>query len=112
MAEGTNSGTEVPVSDVALSEADIAIIVDRVTRNLQPPAAGGTSMCPASSEGERDTVVDSCAIVRVWEGLLCKAVRALVTFGLCSSVRMDSRYSGVYIAVHHWGDLVFAKGEQ
>ena len=139
MAEGTNSGTEVPVSDAVvgtevrvsgadtgvvgpvraavttastLSEADIAIIVDRVTRNLQPPAASGTSMCPASSEGERDTVVDSCAIVRVWEGLLCKAARALVTFGLCGSVRMDSRYSGVYIVVHHWGDLVFAKGEQ
>ena len=93
MAEGTNSGTEVPVSDAVvgtevrvsgadtgvvgpvraavttastLSEADIAIIVHRVTRNLQPPAASGTSMCPASLEGERDTVVDSlcyCACV-------------------------------------------------
>ena len=79
MAEGTNTGTEVPVSNAVtetevrvsgtdtgavvpvraavttattLSKADIAIIVDRVTRNLQPPAAGGTPVCPASSEGE------------------------------------------------------------
>ena len=49
-----------------LSEADIAIIVDRVTKNLQQPTAGGTSVCP-SSEGEGDTV----AIVCMWEGLLC-----------------------------------------
>ena len=94
MAEGSSSGTEVPVSDAVtgtevrvsgadtgavvpvraavttastLSEADIAIIVDRVTRNLQPPTAGGTSVCPTSSEGERDTV----AIVCMWEGLPC-----------------------------------------
>ena len=85
MAEGTSTGTEVPVSNVVtetevrisgadagavvpvraapvttattLSEADIAIIVDRVTRNLQPSVAGGTPVCPATSEGEGDTVV-------------------------------------------------------
>lgn len=92
MAEGSSSGTEVPVSDAVtetevrvsgadtgavvraavttastLSETDIAIIVDRVTRNLQPPTAGGTAVCPTSSEGEGDTV----AIVCMWEGLLC-----------------------------------------
>ena len=45
--------------------------------------------------------------------LLCVCGKgALVTFGLCGSVKMDSRYSGVYIVVRHWGDLVFAKGEQ
>ena len=84
MAEGTNTGTEVPVSNAVtetevrvsgadtgavvpvraavtsattLSEADIANIVDRVTRNLQPSVAGGTPVGPASSEGEGDTVV-------------------------------------------------------
>ena len=50
---------ETPVNPVraavttatTLSEADIAIIVDRVTKNFQPPVAGGTPVCPVSSEG-------------------------------------------------------------
>ena len=61
---GADTGAVVPVT---LSEADIAIIVNRVTRNLQPPTAGGTSVCSTSSEGGGDMV----AIVCMWEGLLC-----------------------------------------
>ena len=84
MAEGSSTGTEVHVSKAvtetevrvsgadtgavvpvrtavttatSLSEADIATIVDRVTRNLQPLIPGGAPVCPTSSEGEGEPVV-------------------------------------------------------
>ena len=57
LVSGAGMGVVVPVrvagTNVStLSEVDTAIIVDRVTRNLQSPAAGGTPVCPASSEGK------------------------------------------------------------
>ena len=57
LVSGAGMGVVVPVrvagtNASTLSEADTAIIVDRVTRNLQSPAAGGTPACPASLEGK------------------------------------------------------------
>ena len=129
MAEDSSSETEVPVSDAvtrtevrvsgadsgavvpvraavttvqsSLSEADIAIIVDRVTRNLQPPTAGGTSVCPTSSEGEGDMVAIVCG-----RGRCAKQLgRSHVWFGA------DGQgFSAVFVVVHLWWELVFAKG--
>ena len=102
MAEGTSTGTEVPVFNAvtetevrvsgadtgavvpvgtavttatSLSEADIATIVDRVTRNLQPSIPGGAPVCPTLSEGEGEAVVP--LLWCVWE--------AAVQSGLCGS---------------------------
>ena len=43
-----------------LLEADIAIIVDRVMKNLQKPVVSGTPVCPASSEGRERTPLFHC----------------------------------------------------
>ena len=110
MAEGSSTGTEVPVSKAvtetevrvsgadagavvpvrtavttatSLSEADIATIVDRVTRNLQPSILGGAPVCPTSSEGEGEPVVP--LLWCVW-GQLGKAACAVVRFVRCGTV--------------------------
>ena len=122
MAEGTSLGTEVPVSNTVtetevrvsgvdtgavvpvgtaattsttLSETNIAIIVDRVTKNLQLSVSGGTLVCPASSEGEGEAVVP---LLWLCGGRLCKAACALVRFVRCGTVL--------------GGDLVCEKREQ
>ena len=110
MAEGSSTGTEVPVSKAvtetevrvsgadagavvpvrtavttatSLSEADIATIVDRVTRNLQPSILGGAPVCPTSSEGEGEPVVP----------LLWCVWGAAGQSGLCGSQICTLRYS-------------------
>ena len=107
MAEGTSTGTEVLVTNVVtetkvqvsgadagavtpavmtamtLSEGDIAIIVDRMTRNLQPSLAGATPVCPALLEGEGC----SCSIAMVCVGKrLCKVDGVLVRFVCCGTM--------------------------
>ena len=51
---GADTGAVTPavMTAMTLPEGDIAIIVDRVMRNLQPSVAGATPVCPALSEGE------------------------------------------------------------
>ena len=66
---GADTGAVVPVrtavmAATSLSEADIATIVDRVTRNLQPSILGGAPVCPTSSEGEGQLGKADCAVVR------------------------------------------------
>ena len=68
---GADTGVVVPVrvavtTATTLSEADI--IVNRVVKNLQPPVASGTPVCPVLTEGEGDTVVPLLWCVCVWGG--------------------------------------------
>ena len=87
---GADTRAVVPVGTgvataTSLSEADIATIVDRVTRNLQPSIPGGALVCATSSEGEGEAVVPLhwC----VWG--------AAVQSGLCGSQVCTLRYSVV-----------------
>ena len=85
---GADTGAVVPVQTAvttatSLSEADIATIVDRVTRNLQPLIPGGAPVCPTSSEGEGEPVVP----------LLWCVWGAAGQSGLCGSQICTLRYS-------------------
>ena len=85
---GADTGAVVPVrtavtTATSLSEADIATIVDRVTRNLQPSIRGGAPVCPTSSEGEGEPAVP----------LLWCVWGAAGQSGLCGSQICTLRYS-------------------